>query len=91
MRTADTIESTRADARGDARPFDARLSLAIDAIVLELEQDDPAPNSLRRTWLRLVKRWHERSIEAYQPASRGVMIDLEPPSTLVELLEEVAA
>ncbi len=85
MRTADTIESTRADARGDARPFDARLSLEIDAIVLEMEQDDPAPNSLRRAWLRLQKRILEaRHVPAYVPAPRVIVV--EP-----ELIEEVAA
>jgi hypothetical protein len=63
-------------------PFDLATSLTLDAIIVELESE-PAPNPLRRAYLRICKRWYERSVEAYQPAARVLVV-------ASELLEEAA-
>jgi hypothetical protein len=82
MATIHTRSTAPDLARPTAPSFDLATSLTLDAIIVEIESE-PAPNPLRRAYLKLCKRWYERSIEAYQPAAR--MLVVAP-----ELLEEAA-
>ncbi len=48
-------------------PFDAQLSFKIDALLLEPEHDDT--RRIKRSVLRLRKRWAERRVPAWMPAN----------------------
>lgn len=44
--------------------FDRELSFKLDRLIIALEDNPPA---VRRAWLHLVKRWHERSVPPFPP------------------------
>ncbi len=48
--------------------FDVRLSIELDALIMEMENEHP--NCMRRTGLRLYKRWLERKVPAWYPEAR---------------------
>ncbi len=45
--------------RRTERPFDAALSLTLDAVIIQL---DARPAGIRRRWLLLRKMWYERHV-----------------------------
>ncbi len=50
------------------RPFNHRVSRALDTIILELEAGHAS--RLRRWYLRLCKRWHERHVPPFGKEAR---------------------
>ena len=61
-------------------PFNLRLSLKLDELIIALESDPP-PTAWRRRYLQAWKRWYERHVPAYTLAEGGARCCLRAGGT----------